>query len=167
MSINQRQIPSDQRITPCFARRRAPVRAGRRGVALFLLLVFLALAAMFMTGWLTSAASERRAGRLAEDRLQAAWLAQSAVERADAQLTRDGDYQGETWKVSAEELAGGKNAVVSIKIERSQAPAANTPAEEGASVNAVIEVQLRDGDETVVRTNKQVSVRLSKPEESL
>jgi hypothetical protein len=130
-----------------------------------LLLVFLALAAMFMTGWLTSAASERRAARLAEERLQAAWLAESAVGRAAAQLARDGDYRGETWQIPADQLAGGYNAVIKIKIERTDAEAASATADEGASI-ANVEVQLRDGDKTIASTLKEVLVRVPKSEES-
>jgi hypothetical protein len=130
-------------------------------VALFLLLVFLALAALFMTGWLTSAASERRAARLAHERLQTAWLAESGAEHAAAMVARDGDYQGETWRVPADELAGGYNGVIDIKIER-RGEALKT----AAAVAVVrVEAQLRDGDETVARTRKEIAVRLSKPEE--
>jgi type II secretory pathway component PulK len=164
MTIRQRHNPLAKHRTLWGSR--APQRAGRRGVALFLLLVFLALAAIFMTGWLTSAAAERRAGRLAEDRLQAAWLAESAVERAAAQLARDDEYQGETWQIPADQLAGGKSAVITIKIERENGQVAEASAEASTRANAIVDVQLRDGDETVVRTRKQVSVRLFKSEES-
>jgi len=142
--------------------RRACRSTRRRGVALFLLLVFLALAALFMTGWLTSAASERRAARLAQERLQTAWLAESGVERAAARVARDGDYQGETWRIPAEQLAGAYNGVIEIKIER-PADAAETA---GDVATVRVEAQLRDGDETVARARKEVAVRLSKSEES-
>jgi hypothetical protein len=154
----------DTRLIRRSARFRATRRANRRGVALFLLLVFLALAGMFMTGWLTSTAAERRAARLAEERLQATWLAESAVGRAAAQLARDRGYKGETWQIPADELAGGYNAVIKINIERSDA--ANATADDGASAIADVEAQLRDGDETVARSRRQVEVRVPKPEET-
>jgi type II secretory pathway component PulK len=153
------------RLIPRIAQCRAARRAQRHGAALFLLLVFLALAAMFMTGWLTSAAAERSAARLALERLQATWLAESAIERAAARLARDGNYQGETWQISANQLAGQYNAVINIKVADTVA-AESATANEGARANVEVDVQLRDGDETVANTRKQVSVGLSQSEKS-
>ncbi len=135
--------------------RRAVKRIERRGMALLLLLVFLGLAAVFMAGWITSAAVERRAHRLAEARMQAAWLAESGVARAAAQLGRDDGHQGETWRTPAEQFAGGYSGIVEITIER------DDDANNREHAQALVEVQLREGDETIARTRKQVLIRLN------
>jgi len=64
--------------------------------------------------------------RAQERRMQAEWLAQSALERARARLADRSDYAGETWKITAAELgldavssAGqGPAALVLIAVER-------------------------------------------------
>lgn len=128
----------------------------RRGIALFLLLVFLGLAAVFLAGWVNSAAIARRADRLAQSRVQAAWLAESGVARAAAQLARDASYQGETWRTPADQLAGGYIGVVEITTKRAG------DADNIGHVQVLVEAQLRDGEETVARTSKQVLIRLNK-----
>lgn len=58
--------------------------------------------------------------RAAERRLQAEWLAESALDRASARLAADPKYAGETWNVPAERL-GGRDAG-SVRIEVTPAP---------------------------------------------
>ena len=142
------------------ARLRAVKPHPRRGAALLLLLVFLGLAAVFLAGWVTSAAVARRADRLAEWRMQASWLAESGVARAATQLAQDPGYQGETWRTTAEQLADGYTGIVEIAIER------ETDADNRQNVQAIVEAQLHDGDETVARSRKQVLIRQSEEESS-
>ena len=130
----------------------------RRGLALLLLLVFLGLAAVFMAGWVSSAAIARRADRLAELRTQAAWLAESGIERAAAQLAADHRYEGETWRTPVGQLAGGYVGIIEIEIER------DDDANNRGHAQALVEVQLREGDETVARTRKQALIRLKREE---
>jgi len=156
MSAKQRLKRGNDPIAAGRARRFRIHRAGRRGVALFLSLVFLGLAAVFMASWLTKAAAERRHAVLAEQRVQAGWLAEAGVERAASQLAGNRDFRGESWQAPVEEFASGNRAIIDIKIE---------PAEEDTQ-QAIVEVQLLDGDEVLVRTRKQVSIRLSNTEES-
>jgi hypothetical protein len=145
-------------------RNHTPLRAveptARRGIALLLLLVFLGLAAVFMAGWVTSAAIARRADRLAELRTQAAWLAESGAARAAAQLSRDYGYQGETWRTPDNQLAGGYTGIVEITIDR------DDDADNREHAQAIVGVRLREGDETVVQTRKQVLIRLKREESS-
>jgi hypothetical protein len=53
-----------------------------------------------------------------EWRHQAEWLAESGIERAAARLADSGDYTGETWEVSPEQLGQGTTGVVTIEVER-------------------------------------------------
>jgi hypothetical protein len=48
--------------------------------------------------------------------LQAAWLAESGLERAAWRLSEDPDYSGETWNVPAEALSGPAVAVIEISV---------------------------------------------------
>lgn len=69
----------------------------RRGVALIVALVVLALVSGFVAVWLSAALRQRRLLRFQEQRLQALLLAESGLERARARLTADPTFQGETW----------------------------------------------------------------------
>ena len=59
----------------------------------------------------------RRQGRPAEDRQQAFWIAESALQRAVHSLANSPDYHGETWPVSGEVLGTGRAGVATIKVE--------------------------------------------------
>ena len=61
--------------------------------------------------------AERRAIEMSCSGLQALWLAEAGVERAAARLAADPKYAGETWTISAAELAGGDGAVVRIEVK--------------------------------------------------
>jgi len=94
-------------------------RTNRRGMAVVFALVCLAMAAV-LAGVATRAAvlgwqSARDEGR----RAQAAWLADSAIARAGAQLAADPDYRGETWRIPAKLLDGRRDAVVLIEVTAS------------------------------------------------
>jgi len=54
-----------------------------------------------------------------ENRLQAEWLAESAVSRALARLKKsNGAYQGEVWKLSRDDWMQPEPGQVEIKVER-------------------------------------------------
>jgi hypothetical protein len=66
--------------------------------------------------WLKLAVMERRAAQEQQVQLQAEWLAESALDRAASRLDADGEYAGETWRVSAEEIGGLEGGEVLIRI---------------------------------------------------
>ena len=63
------------------------------------------------------AATGRRMCRERSWQVQAAWLAESGLERAAWRLADQPDYTGETWSLSADELATTDAAVVTIQVE--------------------------------------------------
>ena len=63
------------------------------------------------------ALAERRAIEMSRSGLQALWLAEAGLERAAARLAADPKYAGETWTISAAELAAGDGAVVRIEVK--------------------------------------------------
>lgn len=68
----------------------------RRGFALVVLLVVLALMSVLMVMQSMQLLLNRRMLQRREHQLQATWLARSGVEVAAARLARDGQYTGET-----------------------------------------------------------------------
>ena len=71
----------------------------RAGAVLLIVMACLAIAMTIIVGWAKIALLEDRQARSAEDRLQAEWLADSAIQRAAAQLLANSEYSGETWRV--------------------------------------------------------------------
>jgi hypothetical protein len=55
--------------------------------------------------------------RAAERRLQAEWLAESALDRAAARLNDDANYAGETWTIPAERLGSRDGGSVRIVVD--------------------------------------------------
>ncbi len=97
----------------------------RRRAGTVLAAVLLSLFVVLLVGAeLTRAiVQHRRHSRLAEDRQQAFWIAESAVQRALQTLAKSPDYQGETWQVSGETLGTGRAGVATIKVEAAADPA--------------------------------------------
>jgi hypothetical protein len=81
----------------------------RRGVALLVLLVGLAVAAAISVSVLRLAALQRRSLEIHQWQAQAEWLAESGLERAAARLAADTAYRGETWTIPAEEEKGDRH----------------------------------------------------------
>jgi hypothetical protein len=120
------QGPSELRIPKSRARR----PAGVVGVAV---IVLLSLIALIVGALLRQGMARRAQARAEERRLQADWLAESALERASARLAA-GDYQGETWEIPAADLGGRHAATVRIDVETS--PGRSDPARVRVKVRA-------------------------------
>ncbi|HPM82962.1 MAG TPA: hypothetical protein PLF81_19800 [Candidatus Anammoximicrobium sp.] len=113
-----------------------------RGVILAAVLLSL-LVVMMLGAELTEAiVQHHRQSRLAEDRQQALWIAESALQRAAHALAKSPDYQGETWRVPAEVLGSGRAGVAAIAVK----PAA------GSATQRRIAVQAYYPDDPVQRT---------------
>jgi Tfp pilus assembly protein PilX len=96
---------------------RFTIRPHRRGFAVAAVLVCLLAITLIGAGMVQSLIEAQRSSRLAHDRLQALWLAESGVDRAVARLRTDNQYKGETWTLAAEEFDGRRGAVVEIAVE--------------------------------------------------
>jgi type II secretory pathway component PulK len=95
--------------------RRRPIR---RGVVLLVGIVCLAVAGALFLSLLRLSIAERHRVDTEGWHLQAAWIAESGIERAAARLQRDADYEGETWRMPAEVLGTEHGAAVRIEVER-------------------------------------------------
>jgi type II secretory pathway pseudopilin PulG len=96
---------------------RRPLRQRRDGFILIALMVFIAVAMMLALAWLKTAALERRTFRTLQQRAQAEWLVESAIDRAAARLAANPDYEGETWKLSQADMGGLDAGEALITVE--------------------------------------------------
>jgi Tfp pilus assembly protein PilX len=111
-------------------------RFARRGTVLVAVLLFTAVILMLVTTMAGQLTRDHRQTRIAEQELQACWLAESAVQRAVRSLQESPDYAGETWQVPAAILGAGEAARVEIRVE--------PPGEEAADRRLRIEVRYPD-----------------------
>ena len=88
-----------------------------RGAILIVVLVCLMLATAMFVLVVRQALTQRQAMEISQRCLQASWLAEAGLERAAARLAADPKYAGETWTLSAAELAAGEGGVVKIEVK--------------------------------------------------
>ena len=129
-------------------------RQPRRAVVLLVILATLALMVPIFLSVLKLAAVQRKTLDTQWEQTQAAWLAESAVERAAARLAADPAYSGETWAVSAAELAGPDAGLVNIRVE----PAAGRPDRRVVRVQA----DYPDHPQDRARCNKEILLSVAK-----
>jgi hypothetical protein len=96
---------------------------GRRGVIMLMLLVVFGISLAMCGAWTRAILRNRQVQRLAEEQIQAAWLADAGVRRAAASLAVDAIYKGETWRVASSDLSRPGAATVVIRVE----PVADAP----------------------------------------
>lgn len=83
---------------------RMNVPVARRGAVLVIVMVCLMLISLLMASLLKSALLQRRQIVKEQNRVQAEWILESALERAALQRLQDPKYQGEIWKINPDEL---------------------------------------------------------------
>ena len=84
---------------------------------LLVILVCIGVASVVFMSLVRLAVAERGALQLEGWRVQAVWLVESGLQRAAARLAADAEYEGETWRIPAEALAGPDGAVVEIEVQ--------------------------------------------------
>jgi len=136
---------------PGTPRRRA--RAGRRAALLVAVLVCLSVVMALGAAWLRGVLLEHRQVRAQADRLQAEYLAASAVGRAAAQLAANPDYRGETFVVDAETLALRAGAAVIIRVE--------PVADDAKARRVVVEANFPNDGAERARRSRQVTISLA------
>jgi hypothetical protein len=95
-------------------------RCHRRGAFTVVVLVCLLVSAIVLASLLKLALLHD--GQLAsvQMRLQAGWLADSALDRAVARLAVDPAYSGESWTIDADRLGGSDPATLVIRVEKEE-----------------------------------------------
>ena len=131
----------------------------RRGVAVIVVLVCLAVVMALVVSWVKTAVLERRQLRALEDQAQAVWLAESGIERAAWQLLVNPAYAGETWQIAAAELGGQRGGVVTIRIDK---PAAEAESDAAHLRTVVVTADFPAQSEHRARHSKQLNLTLSR-----
>lgn len=81
--------------------------------------VAFAIAATFLFYLMKNTLDQQRQMLTHRQEIQADWLAAAGIDRALAKLKQSPDYNGETWRVPADELSDTAAAEVVIQIEDS------------------------------------------------
>ncbi|MBC8356239.1 MAG: hypothetical protein H8E66_30035 [Planctomycetes bacterium] len=100
-------------------------RMQRRRPGMIIAIVLVALLVVMLLGAALANAfiAQRQLSRRSEQQQQAFWLAESAMQRATYRFANEGDYEGETWQLSPDDLVGGTHAGVAvIRIEQVSEP---------------------------------------------
>lgn len=127
-------------------------RPARRGLAIVPALVCLVLVTMLCGVMLRQAHTQRGLARDEQRRMQAEWLAESALARASARLAADRGYKGEAGEIPARALGGPDSGFVKITV---------VPAEGRAGRRRVrVEADYPRGDEHRARLTKHLTIDL-------
>ncbi len=89
----------------------------RRGLVSVAVLIALIVVGLIAAGLLRVALARRSEAEMEERRVQATWLAESALGRASARLAESDAYGGETWEIPAGDLGGRGTGSVVIRVE--------------------------------------------------
>ncbi|TWT74508.1 hypothetical protein Pla123a_33310 [Posidoniimonas polymericola] len=100
---------------------RLPARR-QRGFSIIAVLALFALAGSLFTVWARDALQQRQRTQLSHQRVQAEWLATSALGRAAALRTDNPEYDGEQWELDRQQLGQPYAAEVAISLEPNDAP---------------------------------------------
>jgi len=118
-------------------------------VALVCLLVVASLGAALVRAMV----DHRRQSVRDQHRVQAFWLAESAIDRARLQLASSPDYEGETWQIDRDELGGRWSGAVLISVEK-------VDADERARR---VVVESRYPEDAVRRISERIEVVITSP----
>ena len=91
-------------------------RRSRVGLVLFAVIATLFVVMLLCSSVVRSLLVDRQQSRLGEQRQQALWLVESAVQRARHQLVNVAEYDGESWFVTAEELNSSSSGAATIRV---------------------------------------------------
>lgn len=133
--------------------RRLPQERSRKGAVLICALVCLLLATLMAGVLLQRTSAERERVRTAQSRLQAAWLAESALERASAALAASPGYKGEIWHPTAADIGGADGGRVAITVERVAGQAAARRVKAQADYPADATLRARQTREVLIEIN--------------
>lgn len=120
-------------------------RRPRQGAVLIAVIVCTILVSVVTAGMLQTVLRRRLELRRAQWRQQASWLVQSGLERAVAQLDRDPQFRGETWRP-----VGDSGGVVRITLQ-------------DQNDGLLIEVQADYPDDPLQRARQTQQLQLAAP----
>lgn len=91
----------------------------RKGSVLVIVMICLLLISLLMSSLLKSALLQRRQIIREQNRVQAEWILESALERAAQQRLENNEYKGEVWEISPMDLGTryAGSAEITLKTE--------------------------------------------------
>jgi Tfp pilus assembly protein PilX len=89
----------------------------RSGIVLVAVLVALLVVMLISAAIVRGLVVQHRLARKQQQRVQAFWFAESAVQRAQAQLEADDKYKGETWSVTLNDAGTSLISQAVIRVE--------------------------------------------------
>ena len=128
--------------------------ACRRGAFIIVVMVCLLVAGMLLGSLLKLALLQARQLECEQARQQAAWLADSGLDRAVARLASDPAYPGESWNIEAAQLGGSDAALVEIRVQQDETRDSHRAVVVAATFSA-------DGPHPA-RITRQTTINLSK-----
>ncbi|MBC8353049.1 MAG: hypothetical protein H8E66_13720 [Planctomycetes bacterium] len=93
------------------------MKRSRSGVVLVAVLVALLVVMLISGAIVKGLVVQHRVAQAEQQRVQAFWFAESAVQRAQAQLQANADYDGETWGIELARI-GTQSGQAVIRIEQ-------------------------------------------------
>ena len=90
----------------------------RRGITVAVTLVCLLVVVTLGAALVRAMVDHRRQTLRDQHRVQAFWLAESAIDRAISQLASSPGYKGETWQIDSDSLGGRWPGSVLIRVEQ-------------------------------------------------
>lgn len=121
--------------------------AKKNGIVTAAALICLAVAAAIFASVLRGLVAQRRDTDRLQRAVQARWVAESAVQRAAAQLATNAGYTGELWQIPPVQLDGRQSANVEIAVAK--------PDDLKAQRSLQISALFPDDDVSGVRITKQ------------
>lgn len=100
------------------------VLAPRRGALLIMALICLAIASLLTAALIQAMILSQRQLVIEEDRVQAEWLARSALGHAWNRLQRQSSLSPETWNLTSKDLDAQAAATINIEVRNDAADAA-------------------------------------------
>jgi type II secretory pathway component PulK len=92
-------------------------KSRRAGAVLVVAIVSILITSLILASLVQMTTLTRRQERAELLRLQAEWLAESAIERAADRIAADAKYTGESWLITTTELGDGNEGKVEISIK--------------------------------------------------
>ena len=122
----------------------------RRGAIMIVAMVALMLSSVLLASLIKCGVEQRKQLRFEQHRLQAEWMAESALSRALDRLKTDPGYRGEDWRIPPDELDGLHSGIVTITVKGAD----EKPRTQIVSVEAVYPA----GEPRFARRTRQVTV---------
>lgn len=123
------------------------MKPNRSGFSLIAVLALLSLAGSLFVVWTRQSLQLSQQTRLSHQRVQAEWLAASALKLIAEQWAADASYRGEPWTLSPDELGQAYAASIEVAV-----------AERNDATWATVTVTSPPGDNARVRCTQQIKL---------